>query len=153
MMMVLLLLQMLRSGGVKIGETTHIMMLESVDLIDISVSVGWANADVEVSWTAFSAVCSGLAQSKYLKMFWCFLRLIVDIFAIKLLYFFILMDSFTDSSYSIYYYDRTCLWYERINTWTFTKFIQGYIYIKKSKNVPHMSLIDFMLAAHKKSSF
>ena len=110
-------------GRVKIGETTHIMMLESVDLIDISVSVGWANADVEVSWTAFSAVCSGLAQSKYLKMFWCFLWLIVDIFAIKLLYFFILMDSFTDSSYSIYYYDRTCLWYERINTWTFTKFI------------------------------
>ena len=27
------------------------------------------------------------------------------------------------------------------------------IYIKKSKNAPHMSLIDFMLAAHKKSSF
>ena len=28
-----------------------------------------------------------------------------------------------------------------------------YIYIKKSKNVPRMSLIDFMLVAHKKSSF
>ena len=71
-------------GRVKVGETTHIMTLESVDLIDISVNVGWTDTDVEVSWTAFSAVCSGLAQSKYLKMFWCFLWLIVDIFAIKL---------------------------------------------------------------------
>ena len=62
-------------GRDEVGET---YINVGVSWVDINIKVSWTDTIVEVSWTGSSAVFQSLGWLKYLKMFWCFLWLIVD---------------------------------------------------------------------------